>query len=233
MTSDESIECNLMNIALKRLEREMRIPQGYLVSLREEDNDWDFIVKLGIILEAVLTRAIHLESQQTMTFDQVSRASQSWRIKTAMELKLISASEMQMLQRFSIIRNDFMHRFENMLRTLSDYFLEKGAAERKSIIKAFLSSGVPGNLKSFRDPQQRLQFIENFRQVTLRAIFPMLLNLGYSHDNKRREKEHLVWRENQEKLLGCPLPPRKSMYIEDRIMVQEILNQKRAADSET
>lgn len=212
-------ETRIANVVLKDLERENKLPSGYLMDLWNVDSDWDFIVKLSLVLEALLTRAIVLEAGPSLTYECVSKKRQSERLKTAKRLGLIDKAELKMLFSFSEIRNDFVHRIENLLRPLSQYLQELGTVRQEAIAKSFLGAGIPGKLGDMNDQSAVDRFPKGFRHISLLALFPTLLKLGYSHEIQRREKEYSDWRAGQERRLGRPLPPRTESYLADRLMV--------------
>lgn len=212
-------ETRIANVVLKDLERENKLPPGYLMDLWNADSDWDFIVKLSLVLEALLTRAIVLKAGPSLTYEHVSKKRQSERLKTAKRLGLVDEAELKMLFSISEIRNDFVHRIENLLRPLSEYFQELVLAQQEEIAKSFLGAGIPGKLGDMNDQSAVDRFPNSFRHTALHALLPTLLKLGYSHDIQRREKEYSDWRAGQERRLGRPLPPRTEFYLADRLMV--------------
>lgn len=217
------IEVGIMNVVLKDLEQEHKLPPGYLMSLKGADTDWDFIVKLSLVLEALLTRAILLEAGPSLTYENVSKESQSARLLRAEQLGVIDNAERKMLVSISEIRNAFVHRIENLLRPLTEYYQELKPARQKQIAKSILSNGIPGKLGEANNQSAIDQFADSFRQTVMRALFPTLLKLGYSYETKQREKKYSEWRANQERRLGHPLPPRTELYLADRLMVLELV----------
>jgi hypothetical protein len=221
--ASKDFEARIVNVVLKDLERENKLPPGYLMALRDADADWDFIVKLSLVLEALLTRAILHEAGPSLTYESVSRESQSKRLQTAKRLGLIDKAERKMLVSISEIRNDFVHQIENLTRPLTEYFEELKPARQEHIAKSILGVEIPGKLGKTNDQSAFDQFPQNFRHIAMRALFPTLLKLGYSHDIKQREKKYSDWRADQERRLGRPLPQRTEFYLADRLMVLELV----------
>ena len=69
-------------------------------------------------------------------------------------------------------------------------------------------------------------FPEDFRITVLSALFPTLLNLGYGHEQKQREKQYVEWRLKQERRYGSALPPRVDGYLADRLMVMDLISKR-------
>jgi hypothetical protein len=222
-TASSNLNGVVMNLALKDLERENRLPGGYLVSLMNADADWDFIVKLSLVLEALVTRAILQEAGPVLSYEQVSMVSQSNRIRKAMQLGLIDKAERKMLEAIAEIRNAFVHRIENLTRPLSAYFQELTPERRKKIATSILSAGIPGELDKLKDKVAIEEFAADFRQTVMHALFPTLLNLGYSYEIKQKERKYAEWRADQERRLGRPLPARTEIYLTDRLMIMELV----------
>lgn len=222
-SANEDFENIMMNLALKDLERENRLPRGYLVALMDADSDWDFIVKLSIVLEALLTRAILQEAGSSLNYKCVSKESQNERLSRAKRLGLIDKTERKMLGSISEIRNAFVHRIENLTRPLSEYLQELTPDRKEQIAKSILSAGIPGKLGEANNQLAIDQFANEFRRTIMRALFPTLLNLGYSYDIKQKEKKYVEWRAEQGRKLRRPLPPRQELYLADRLMVMELV----------
>lgn len=221
--ADDDFEGKIANLALKELEREHKLPPGYLMALRSAASDWDFIVKLSLIIEAFLTRALVLELGTPHAYKTVSNLRQCKRLLMAQKLGLVEKAEQNMLISISKIRNAFVHRIENLTRPLTAYFHELTPATRNSIAKSILGVGIPGQLGQAGNQLAINQFADNFRPTVIRALFPTLLKLGTSYEIEQREKKYSKWRAEQERRLGRPLPPRIDFYLSDRLMVLELL----------
>lgn len=230
MTSEKplslDVDAKIMNIALKDLEKSNGLPTGYLTRLRTADSDWDFIVKIGLVLEAIVARAIALEAGRPLTYKKATVQTHRDRLVLAQKKGLIDKVELRMLETISELRNAFVHRLENLTRTLGDYFSELSPERQKQIAKSILAAGVPGSIGKAKDSSAISKFSDDFRKTVLAAIFPTLLKLGYGYEVKQREKRHAQWRAKQEQLYGRPLPSRTEDYLSDRIMVMDLLLRK-------
>lgn len=220
----------VMNTVLKDLERENKLPPGYLTSLKRVDTDWDYFVKLALILEALLTRAIVLESGDPASYDSTSKMSQGKRLQRAGEYALLDEVERKMLFTIAMVRNDFVHQLENLTRPLSAYFLTLPAEKRDEYAKSILAAGIPGQLRRHEDPSAIEDFTVSFRETVLQALFPTLLKLGYAHGMKQKENAYVAWRALQEKKLGRSLPPRANGYLADRVLVFNLLAEESTGD---
>ncbi len=198
MTIDKAaaldVDARLMNVVLKNLEESNKLPAGYLTGLRTADSDWDFIVKIGLILEALVARAVESETGPRSTYKKGRRESHHDRLELAKSKGVIDRSEFEMLASLAMLRNAFVHRLENLTRALSDYFSELSPARQKRIAKSILAAGIPGRLGQDKDNSAITNFPGDFRKTVLAAIFPTLLKLGYGGELKKKEKRYTEWR---------------------------------------
>lgn len=44
--------------ALTRIERKLGLPPGFVMALKTEGTDWEFAIKVGVVIEAALGRVI-------------------------------------------------------------------------------------------------------------------------------------------------------------------------------
>ncbi|WP_180188396.1 hypothetical protein [Achromobacter insuavis] len=111
-------EAKIMNIALKDLEMENKLPAGYFTELRMSDSDWDFIVKIGLVLEALIARAVALEIGRPLTYNKLNKETHHDRLMLAHKKGLVDKVELRMLKTIAELRNAFVHRLENLTRSL-------------------------------------------------------------------------------------------------------------------
>ncbi|NLC34960.1 MAG: hypothetical protein GX772_00675 [Alcaligenaceae bacterium] len=187
-------------------------------------------MKLGLVLEAFVARAVALETGKPLTYKKITGETHCERLSTANKIGLIDKVELKMLKSLSELRNAFVHRLENLTRTVSDYLAELNEQRQQEIALSILSAGVPGRIGKSKDSSAISNFPEDFRKTVLAALFPTLLELGYGYERKQREKRYVEWRAKQEKLYGRPLPPRTEDAFSDRIMVMELLLKKEEED---
>ena len=91
---DPNIELakNIANLTIKRLESQLKVPHGFVMSLSSTESDWDFIVKLALFAEATLTEYL-VRHAEKFRFDEVSRLKQSCRLKMARKLGMLNKND--------------------------------------------------------------------------------------------------------------------------------------------
>jgi hypothetical protein len=107
---------------LATLERRIGIPQGFFWSIRNEENDWAFIVKLGVICEAALTHALVLKVNNNELYDHFGSLQQGRRLELARQLGVIADADRSTLGAIAFVRNSFAHRVENLTGSLRSFF---------------------------------------------------------------------------------------------------------------
>jgi len=218
----------IMSVSLAPLEKAWGLPPAYLTNLLAADTDWDFIVKMEVVLEGLIAEALEHELIR-LSLKPGGRTTHATRLSDAKRIGLIDAAEFKMLIEIARLRNVFVHQRENLTRSLKDYLLELGVGRRREVVQSLLSAGVPGRIGMAKDSSATVSFTESIRQTMLSAVFPTLLRLGNKHTDHRREELHVAWRAEQERRYGEPLPPRLDIYLADRTMVMDLVSAKLSA----
>jgi hypothetical protein len=107
---------------LATLERRIGLPEGFFWSIRNEQNDWAFIVKLGVICEAALTHALVMAVGNDQLFEHFSELQQGRRLAVAKQLGIISDEDRHTLGAIAYVRNSFAHRVENLTGSLRAFY---------------------------------------------------------------------------------------------------------------
>jgi aromatic ring-cleaving dioxygenase len=105
------------------LERRIGIPEGFFWSLRMEENDWAYVVKLSVICEAALTHMLVLAVGNDQLYDHFSDLTQARRLELAKQLGILSDADRHTLGAIAQVRNSFAHKVENLKGSLRQYFL--------------------------------------------------------------------------------------------------------------
>lgn len=225
----------IMDISLRKFETLMELPSGYITGLCDERSDFDFMIRLGLVMEATVTRAIALESKFDLRpeyddeYTKLANKSQSYRVQLARELGLIDESDASLLREVALLRNAYVHDLKNLARPVWDYVESKGAERSSALELVILGAGMHGTLVGDDARKQAQRGLRSdFRGSLMLALFPVLLDLAYGDEAKRRKERHAAWRADQAIAAGVPLPPQTGMYLEDMIAVTEFVDATRA-----
>lgn len=100
------------------------------------DTDWAMIIKLHAAIEATITQAILAHTNQDVlrpVFERLPLSdNQIGKGRIAVELGLITKSQFTFLRRFSELRNNLVHRIENINFDIVKYFDEMDGNQRKA-----------------------------------------------------------------------------------------------------
>lgn len=107
--------------SLQRTEQRLGLPERYVLQMRENSNDWEFLIKLAVLVEAAVTQALVSSLHNDLMFDHVSGLSQSARLNLCEKLGLLQKNEKLILDSLATVRNQFAHRVENLSKTLQEY----------------------------------------------------------------------------------------------------------------
>jgi hypothetical protein len=127
--------------ALRLLELDLKLPQGFLAKLYAEESDWAFVIKTHALIEAALTHLITAALQDFRLAELVGRLETSG--ATTGKLAFISKMELlperyrRFIRRFSELRNELVHDVSNSNFTFSTYIDGLNKDQRKSFKSAF------------------------------------------------------------------------------------------------
>lgn len=209
-------QSGLSAILLRDLETRLRIPPGYILSLRDQGSDWEYIVKLALLVEAAMTEYIVDELGNPKVYDHISNSEQSKRLKLAFELGLITKSDKDLLLTVAEVRNAFAHRVVNLHRTLETYLVELPRDRRKEIAKRILGDEGAAAMRAAKvDLSDWLP--SEFRKALINAVVLPLISMSMSRSVKERDKKREAWQAaNPSKELArirFNLPPDPSIQI--------------------
>lgn len=110
--------------AVADLERRLGVSEGFLHALREDGNDWSFVVRIQVFVEGALAHAIvtSLGRPELKSFvDSMHLNAQHGLARLALTLGLVSKDERKLLETLSKVRNAFAHDLRNVDRGLAAY----------------------------------------------------------------------------------------------------------------
>ncbi len=100
------------------------------------DSDWAMVIKLHAAIEATITQVILARIDQQVLRSVIERLplsdNQSGKGKIALDLGVITKSQFTFIRRFSELRNNLVHRVENINFDLAKWYSELDAQQRKS-----------------------------------------------------------------------------------------------------
>lgn len=231
MNADSEIKLSkyaleIMNISLKRVEKDNKIPEGYLTKLLNVDSDWDFIVKIGLILEGLLCFAIETLDGKPLSKTQ-QKNPHSQRLKKALDDSIITIFEYDLLIEISSLRNAYIHNLENLNTSISKYFSKLEYTDKQKIVHAILNSKIPQSFRTPKNESEITTFPDKFRTILLCAIYPTILNLGCNSKHKKNLLDYTKWREKKAEQYGEPLPPQTEGPLIDRYIVMNLVEQRK------
>lgn len=105
-----------------------------------DDTDWAMVIKLHAAIEATVTQVILAHTNQDVLRSVIERLplsdNQTGKGRIAVELDLITSSQFSFLRKFSELRNNLVHRLENIDFDLKKHFEGMDKEQRKAWKKA-------------------------------------------------------------------------------------------------
>lgn len=147
------IEANSV-LQLTRIERKLGLPQGYYTSLRDGGTDWEFAIKLVVVLEAALGAVIAAHAHNPILAEHCARLGlegRAGKLNLAVDLGILAKTERTAFQALANVRNTFAHHVQNIERTLEKFALSLEEAQRTKLVKEALQ--VP------KEIEEKVQFL--------------------------------------------------------------------------
>jgi hypothetical protein len=141
--------------AQEQLEARYELRNGFLKELQSDENDWSFLVRLQVFVEAVLVDAIVADLCRPEMRDYVSAMSiggQRGLIELAKTLKILSSEDAALLACLARTRNGFAHDIANIDRSLQSYVDSLDKSQRVALWRAVLSIG--NSVKDWTPPDE-------------------------------------------------------------------------------
>jgi len=125
----------LLNEGTDEISEEVKKNQDFLLSLLDED-DWSVIIKSHALIESLLTELIIKKTEQNSLKSVVERLplsdEQIGKLKIAKDYGLLSAQQRSFVKKLSSLRNDLVHKFENIDFDLKTSVNELDKNQKKS-----------------------------------------------------------------------------------------------------
>lgn len=157
------------------------------MQLRDEATDWEFIVKLSVLVEASVTRTLVSVSQNDLMEDHFDSLTQSSRLRLCKSLGVLSDVEVKILEALSSVRNRFVHRIDNLFKTLHEFVDALPNQRKVELANSLLIRDVSGRVKESDD----LDWIgRSFRVLIFDAValsLAVLSNKETSAETRRLE----------------------------------------------
>lgn len=180
---------------LIRLEKKLQIPEGIYLSLRTQGSDWEFAIKLMVILEAALGRVIseHLHNEAINSHcESLNMSGRSGKVALAQSLGIIDEAEKKTFLALADVRNAFAHKLENISGNLQDFASRLDPQRLEVLLKACLT--VPKHMENqvsflWRNPQPAI-----LRQYMWIGGSNLLIALAFQDQaaEKERARRHAL-----------------------------------------
>ncbi|RZU02171.1 hypothetical protein [Rivibacter subsaxonicus] len=109
---------------LARIEGKLGVPHGYYQSLLENGSDWEFAIKLVVLLEAALGAVIAAKLQNDVMrehCDRLNLVGRTGKLDLAVGLEALKPVEASSFAILAEVRNRFAHRVENINSNLETF----------------------------------------------------------------------------------------------------------------
>lgn len=139
---------------LARIEQKLGVPAGYYQRLGTEGTDWEFSIKLLVLLEAALGAVIAAKLQNGSVREHCERLSldgRAGKLGLAEDLGILRAEERRAFSTLAFVRNTFAHRVANIAADLESFSKTLPEQEIAKLCKAAMM--VP------KDMEDKVKFL--------------------------------------------------------------------------
>lgn len=124
------------------MEEKLGLPPGYFPAMRGEGSDWEFAIKLVVLLEAALGHVLAAHLQTDAVRRHCERLNLSGgrvsKLGLAEDLGILSDAERKAFAALADIRNTFAHRVENINGNLTDFASQMPERAFETTVKAVM-----------------------------------------------------------------------------------------------
>ena len=145
--------------SLEKIELSLGLNAGFVLALLEEKDDWAFIIKMSVVVEATLGRVINA----LVGNDQIARHIRSLpmdgrtgKIQLARDLNIVGPKSAARLRVLGEIRNDFAHDLRVVQVSISEYFSSMPSADFDAMAEKFFARDDGTKTPDARKPNRRL-----------------------------------------------------------------------------
>ena len=133
--------------SIRVLEKNLSIREGFLESLKRED-DWSFIIKVHALLEAAISHLLcealgHKQLSEVFSFIELSN-KRSGKIAFVKALSLLDKPDRRFIISLSELRNQLVHDISNVDLDLKKYVDSLSPEKFKSFVKSMDSFSYDG-----------------------------------------------------------------------------------------
>lgn len=130
------------------LERRYSLREGFMAELKGDPNDWSYLVRLQVFLEALLTDAVVAKSGRPKLRDYaqgMNIGGNRGLVALATALDVLAVEQGRFITKLADTRNSFAHRIANIDRRLEDYVDALPHEQRTALWKGvlFYQEGKP------------------------------------------------------------------------------------------
>jgi len=187
--------------ALASIERKLGVPEGFTRSLGHDGTDWEFAVKLMVLLEGALTKVIAAHLHNGAVEKHIQRLNlngRSSKVALAQDLGILTKAEAKAMQALSEIRNAFAHRVENISGDLVQFAKAMPEADRANFVKTGLM--VPEEIvDDVEFLWQGESFYLHLRMLMWSIGETLLATLATQDEHATRERRRREWLEQTAK----------------------------------
>lgn len=161
MGTDEHPEARkqrLRHAAITKLEQKLGIPQGTMTQLLFDDNDWSFLIRTQVFVEATLAHAINEKLKQPgleQVIESMHLKGQWSLLRFGSALGLLSKQDEAYLEALSTVRNRFAHKLENIGGSLETFLMSLSANQFGRYIASWSYMEASGGMLSIREDLRR------------------------------------------------------------------------------
>jgi hypothetical protein len=114
----------LMKSVTSDMSGELKEKTDYILALLNDD-DWSMIIKAHALIESLVTELLLAKTEEPKLRSLIERLplsdEQLGKVKIAKDYGLLSSHERTFIKKLSSLRNDLVHKFENINFNLPDY----------------------------------------------------------------------------------------------------------------
>lgn len=184
---------------LAYIDRKLGLPTDFCRNLRSTGSDWEFTIKLAVVLEAALASVIasHLHNEAVLAhIEKLNLAGgRTGKLDLAESLGVLTKLEKKAFATIANVRNSFAHKVANITNDLPTFAASMKDGELESIQKGLLM--IPQESEKETVHLWRGKHVAPFLRLTLfRSATWLLHALARQDQHAQVEFERGKWLEN-------------------------------------
>jgi hypothetical protein len=179
---------------------DMHLPEGFLLALKTED-DWSFVIKAHVFLEALLSHAItaSLQPHNSKVAHPISSLHMWQKIKLAKALELIGPDGVKFLKEISEARNTCAHDISDLSFSFKNLFKDLSANRKESSVRALAYFASEEDLRERWETVQELM-ISDTKQSIWWSLLHFAGVMWWKTEKAKLDTLHQLLRQEFEKL---------------------------------